>query len=388
MSRMYQPLRTCEVQPGAEIGVREATALDPDPVRAVSDLRVSLAVDAPSLILFFCAPTYDRDALATALNDAFGHVPLVGCTTAGQLDGAGYRRGGITALALSSTELDVSIVPVTPLSQLATGSIALAERLTKRKRKPGWRTCALTLIDGMSHQEEVLTSAVHETLHDMPLVGGSAGDDLRHAGTAVFVDGEFKQDAAAVVLLHTTLELRTFQFHHFEPGNKVLVITDADPARRTVAEINGESAAREYARAVGVPIDALSPRVFADHPLLLNIGGDYIARSIRSALPDGSLTFYCAIEGGLVTRVGRAVDVVETTRRAFDRVVRDLGEVSAVIGCESALRRLSYEEHGIDREIGNIYAAHHVVGFSGYGEQFNGIHTNHTFTGIALGRPR
>jgi hypothetical protein len=28
-----------------------------------------------------------------------------------------------------------------------------------------------------------------------------------------------------------------------------------------------------------------------------------------------------------------------------------------------------------------------VIGFNSYGEQFNGMHINQTFTGVAIGRP-
>jgi len=28
-----------------------------------------------------------------------------------------------------------------------------------------------------------------------------------------------------------------------------------------------------------------------------------------------------------------------------------------------------------------------VIGFNTYGEQFNGMHINQTFTGVAIGRP-
>jgi len=35
-----------------------------------------------------------------------------------------------------------------------------------------------------------------------------------------------------------------------------------------------------------------------------------------------------------------------------------------------------------------LYMEHNVIGFSTYGEQINGLHLNHTFTGVAIGYPR
>ena len=38
-----------------------------------------------SLVLFFCSSEYDRDALAAEMARRFAGVPVVGCTTAGEI---------------------------------------------------------------------------------------------------------------------------------------------------------------------------------------------------------------------------------------------------------------------------------------------------------------
>ena len=50
-----------------------------------------------------------------------------------------------------------------------------------------------------------------------------------------------------------------------------------------------------------------------------------------------------------------------------------------------ALRRLESEREGIKDEIGKIFVDNNVIGFATYGEQFNSMHVNQTFTGIAIG---
>ena len=44
-------------------------------------------------------------------------------------------------------------------------------------------TFALCFIDGLSYAEEAVTSAIHWGLDDIPLLGGSAGDDLKFETT-------------------------------------------------------------------------------------------------------------------------------------------------------------------------------------------------------------
>ena len=56
-----------------------------------------------------------------------------------------------------------------------------------------------------------------------------------------------------------------------------------------------------------------------------------------------------------------------------------------MLGCDCILRRLETEREGIKERIGEIFARNNVVGFATYGEQFNSMHVNQTFTGIAIG---
>jgi hypothetical protein len=61
-----------------------------------------------------------------------------------------------------------------------------------------------------------------------------------------------------------------------------------------------------------------------------------------------------------------------------------MGEPTLIIGCDCILRRLEMEAQGIDDSVGRLMADSKVIGFSTYGEQFNSIHVNQTFTGIAI----
>ena len=68
----------------------------------------------------------------------------------------------------------------------------LAEATTGR---PGLGRFALCLIDGMSFAEEAVTAAFHWALDDIPLIGGSAGDDLRFQTTTLISNGNVATDS-------------------------------------------------------------------------------------------------------------------------------------------------------------------------------------------------
>ena len=57
---------------------------------------------------------------------------------------------------------------------------------------------------------------------------------------------------------------------------------------------------------------------------------------------------------------------------------------SLVLGCDCILRFLEAQELGLRTRVGEIMVANNVIGFATYGEQFNAMHVNQTFTGVAL----
>ena len=223
----------------------------------------------------------------------------------------------------------------------------------------------------MSLAEETLTSVLYQSTGDLPIFGGSAGDDLEFKRTAVYWDGEFLPGAAVFALFETSHRFATFKLAHFTPTGKQLVITAADPTKRLVMEINGIPAADGLAETLGIPVERLDAEVYSKSPLMLRLGSDHFVRGIQRVNADRSLTLHCAIEEGLVLTVGENVDPLaaleEGLRRAF------------------ILRRLELEERHLDERAGGLLRQNKMIGFSTYGEQFNGVHVNQTLTGVVLG---
>jgi hypothetical protein len=219
----------------------------------------------------------------------------------------------------------------------------------------------------------------------IPLFGGSAGDDQKFVVTHVYSEGRFHSDSALLILISTTLPFRIFKTQHFIATDERLVVTEADPARRIVKEINGLPAAAEYARLLGVEEHELSSMRFAASPVVVMIDGTDYVRSIQKANPDGSLTFFCAIEEGLVLRVAHGVDIVNNLKQAFDQIRAEIGSPQLVLGCDCVLRNLEISQNGLKDSVAEIFRRNNAIGFSSYGEQFHGVHVNQTLTGIAIG---
>lgn len=356
-----------------------------DPVEAVAQLREQLG-DAPlDGVLFFCSPDYDLEALGPALKAAFD-CPVVGCTAAGQIGRGGFQRCGILAAGLRGGGLRPFPFLIAPLTDLQTQATVVGTAVRELTLGQQCRCFALLLVDGLSHCEEYLAAMLYQTLDDVPLVGGSAGDDLRFERTHVYHDGRFLSDAAVLTVFECDTPFAVMKFQHFVQGEHEMVVTDADPYSRLIRELDGEPAALAYAQAVGRDVSELDPEVFSTHPLVLGLSGEPYVRSIQRKNPDLSLACYCAVEEGMLVSVGHAVDPMGTLEEAFARARGQVPEPALVIGCDCVLRRLEFEQNGEAATIGRFMAEHRVFGFSTYGEQFNGLHVNQTFTGVVIGK--
>jgi hypothetical protein len=363
--------------------VKQGSSLNKDARTAVREIVEQIHQKESKLSLVYFSDDYDLHELARSLAESVPG-PIVGCTTAGQLSANGFQRGGITGVTLASDCLEAVPYLISPLSSVAEQVQTIANDVHARMEKTSWKAFGLLLVDGLSKREEVLAAALYRALGDVPIVGGSAGDMLKFKKTLVYHQGKMYQDAAVFTLILTTLPFSTFKHQHFHPTKNRLVITEADPPRRIVSEINGESAVNAYAKAISLPVEELNATVFSRYPLMLKLRDDYFIRSIAGIGQGGSLKFYCAIDKGLVLAVGQGGEQREALKLDLASVRTEIGEPAIILVCDCILRRLEMEEHGIAEDVGKLLAANRIFGFSTYGEQFNSVHVNQTFTGVAI----
>lgn len=374
--------------------IKSGSSRQRDPLLAVQELAESINQADIGLVIIFASSRFDLEALGTALNERFGPATVIGCTTAGEIGPDGYHEGSLSGVSIHRDDMifEVGLMASISQSELAAGqrfAHQLKEKLCQRlPTLVPEHAFAFMLVDGLCVREELISRAFYDGLSGIPLIGGSAGDDLAFKKTQVLCNGRFVSDAALLLVATTPFLFDIFKTQHFVSGNERMVVTAAIPEKRIVTEINGCPAAEEYARAVGLDIDKLDSMVFAAYPVLVRIGNADFVRSIQKINPDGSLTFFCAIDNGIVFKISRGVDMIENLATELQAINQRIGPPSLILGCDCILRHLEAKQRGIQAQIGTLMAGSNVVGFSTYGEQFGGMHINQTFTGIAIGKGR
>ena len=359
--------------------------------QAVAEFHKAVAQPDMELVIFFCSSEYDLDALAVEIDRLFPGIQVVGCTTSGEIGPAGYHQHSLSGASFAAGSCVAVSGLLDRLNQFEVSrgnefAHALLQQLESRAPQAGPNNSfAFMLIDGLSIREEPVAHALQYTLGKMTLFGGSAGDDQKFLNTYVYSDGRFHSDSAVLVLVSTSLPFTIFKTQHFVPTDERLVVTEADSSRRIIKEINGLPAAEEYARLLGVDVRDLNPVHFAASPVVVMIGGMEYVRSIQKVNADGSLTFFCAIEEGLVFRLAHGVNLVNNLEQTFDKIRAEIGPPQFVFGIDCILRNLEVSQNGLKDRVADIFRSNNAVGFSSYGEQFQGIHVNQTLTGVAIG---
>ena len=109
-------------------GVVTAMSLASEAEAVAQDLARQLIHPHLGFVLFFCSAEYDLEALGQALEQYFGGVRLVGCTSAGEITPLGYGRNCVSAVGFDHRNFSIAsalatltasvVVPTPPLAPM------------------------------------------------------------------------------------------------------------------------------------------------------------------------------------------------------------------------------------------------------------------------------
>jgi len=324
------------------------------------------------------------------------HAPTlnyVGCSSCGEVTPTGMQTSGAIATLFPERWFKVtsSIIENIDVTGIDAIAVQAAEQRTTFNTLTNSETnenkFAICLIDGLQISEEAVTSALIRGLGEMPIIGASAGDDFAFTGTTQMGNGKVYKQAAVLVLFHCTLPFCLYSENNFVPTKKKFVVTECDPENRVVYEFNAEPAAIAYANAIGTTPAELTASDYATHSVAVKAGGEYYCRSIQKVNADNSITFFCAIDNGLVLTVARSENMLASTREAIHRIRHSIGPIGLMFGFDCVYRKLDATHRNIVPSVEELYRQNHFIGFNSYGEQFRSMHINQTFTGVAIGIP-
>ena len=358
---------------------------------------VIAAGSADSALTVIFASAHDLAALGRELA-ARGVRRVIGAATGRIIGARGFEATGVSGFHLPAGRFAAADAVLEEVAGMGLPEVRAHVRTLRlelaRTAGPTLTHCfALLLVDAETRCEERLAAVLGMELNGVPLIGGSAGDlyfnPLGHPhGTTTLLHRNLPQRGAAILsLVASATPVIAYCHNHYIDSDKKFVITDADPARRLVREIDGRPALEVYAAACGFRKPPHESRDFAPFPLMIRIGGHYYPRGMQRIYPDGTLEFACALEPGLVVALGKPGDMIARLDDLLASMRAQIGAPELIIGVDCAARTAYMEREGLTPGIEALMRPHAVTGFASLGEQFNTIHANNSFTCLGVATP-
>jgi len=358
------------------IGVGRSAASDPKREAVLE----ATAGRRPSVVIVFASSELDLAAVIREVRSAVvADVPVVGCTTAGEMATDGPSVGGVVVVALGGPDFSVA----TEVAEIVDGGLREAGAkvaATVSRLEPRPHQVLLLLTDGLAgDQQEIVRGAYSMVGAQVPLVGGCAGDDLHMKSTSVFYDDRVLTNAIVGVAIGSTSPFGIGVRHGWRRVGQAILVTSSEGT--TVRTLDDEPALDFYLRRLGAPAEATADaeafaRFAMTHPLGVSrrsgeevrfiAGADFEARSLQciAQVPQGGLAWIME---------GDDESVLAATDAACAEALGQLDghEVKGVLAFDCIARRGVLGDAGIEREverIGRAVLGAPVAGFYSYGE--------------------
>lgn len=379
---------------GRWIGVGRSS--DPDPARAGREaFEAALQGEDPKLLIVFSSSSYDAQALLECAPD----VPLVGCSTAGEIATSGPGEFGVVVTALGGSGFSISteLARDAPSDLRRAGAEAAAciDEIEPREHR-----ALLLLTDGLAGDQTMIVRGAYSVVGaQVPLVGGCAGDDLKMEQTHQFYGREVLTGAVVAAAIGSDAPLGIGVRHGWERVGDPMLITRSADSR--VHEIEGRPALDVYFERLDAPDEVRQdPAAFVRfaqvHPLGLASRSEEHVRFIGDAnFEDRSLGCIAEVPQGSLAWLMEGDDssVLEATDAACEDALGALGgrPPLGLLAFDCIARRGVLGEEGIRAEVERVAAlggGAPVAGFYTYGEiartrGINGFH-NQTLVVLAL----
>lgn len=365
-----------------------AHSSNPDTVRAVTEIVSLLPPHEPEFLLVLHGPNHTGELLEQALDDS-EYSNFFGCSTSGEITPAGYHLDSMVGISFERPFFNHVARRIDGLGDFEfqhARELILSMQWELREKAPASNTTntfALLLIDSLSQSEEFVAAALGSELGTIPLIGASSGDNWQLESCPILYKGRSYSDSAVLLMVHSELEFRHYNFNHFAPSEQRGVITSATPEKRLIHEINGAPAAEEYARLCGDEV-ILDQAFLATRPAIITVGDRAYPRGFLELLDDGSMRLACAVDEGVVFRVASQADYLQHLEERFARIRQEIGGNLVTLGFECAARRQIVEQQDLGSEIAELFTEVNVWGFSCMGEQANALNMNNSFNGLAF----
>lgn len=329
----------------------------------------------PSVLLVFGGHDCLRDGeRLRKLREQFPDVPLVGCSTAGEIAGQHL----VDALVVTAVEFRSTVVKtafqeaLTPVTSRAVGAVLMKALLEAQSNlrhvllfSDGVRTNGTALLEGV---RSVLPSGV-------TVSGGLAADGFRFENTCVLDGAQARQGGCCAIGLYgSSLRVGCGSVGGWDPFGPHRKITRSEG--NTLYELDGTPALEIYRKYLGAEARSL-PGSALLFPLSVWQPEQPQKRLVRTVLSvrdsDGSMTFAGAMPQGAITQMmaanlDRLIDGAENAARMSSVASGENASLALLVSCVGRRMVLNERTEEELEVVGGILPNALLAGFYANGE--------------------
>ncbi|MFT3921834.1 MAG: FIST N-terminal domain-containing protein [Myxococcales bacterium] len=391
--------------------IKTGRSTSSNPERAVLEVLEQIAPKDAGLVVYFAPASLDQARVQQAFAKALGGTPFIGgsslhmtvplLTMRHNIASDGFCDG-LCALSLGSSGVmaDVDLVQDVAQPGAVEAAVAALQRLASRAGlqldQPEIEGhFLLVLCDGPSGHADAILDGLFMAAPGLQIVGGGTAGTFSFAtgqprSGSVHTAGGCHHRGAALALIRVAGPFVTKMVTSYRPTAKQFEVTKA--SGKVVSELNGNPAAREYARALGVPAWKLGYsrlpnfRLFLRNPVGLVVDGQPYLRGISARSGDDLRVVVGDMAPGQVLRLMEPGDLVTETRKVIEQTHAELGALSGALLFSCAYRELEADILGTQNELFQALKLGPMAGLISFGEYFRGLAVEQTLTLVAFGK--
>jgi len=333
-----------------------------------------------SLIIVFSSVAHDQKEMLAGVRSVSKKIPLIGCSTAGEIttDGPSSKGLAVMALDLEKIKWVVGLGKNTNKDSFSAGKEA-AQMAMKKAKDP--LSLFIVLSDGLAENGAATVRGIQSELgENFPIIGGSAGDDFLFSKTYEYLDGEVLTNCVIGLGLSGEISFGVGVKHGWEPIGLPMKVTKSKGGKLT--EVDGKPALSIYEEYFGKNSEELTKEPIAKmaytYPLGMSVEGssEYLIRDVVIADKKGEITCAAEIPEGSEIRLmlGDPEKAIQSAKEAAENALNQLGGKTPgaifVFDCIARSKLLG------ERKIEEIEAIQSVlgknvplIGFYTYGEK-------------------
>jgi hypothetical protein len=289
----------------------------------------------PDLLWVFGAIGYDQEKLLDGIATAAPGVPLIGCTTDGEISSQGLTLNSVVVMAMASDTIRFHLSYV---ENLSSDSFNAGYQVAKAFEG---LSCNYIQVfsDGLCGNADKIIQGIKACLgDDIKIAGGTAGDGGDFKRTFQYVDNRVLTDSIVAVAFEGRFGFGTGTACGWFPVGIAKKVTKAEG--NVVYELDGQPALQAYKRFLGKHAERL-PAVGVEYPLGLldpdsegEKDGYFLCRATMGVDREaGAIIFAGDVpEGSMVKMtIGNDGDIINAAKQAAQAAMGKLRKNSPAI---------------------------------------------------------